>query len=141
MLEKRYSLTATEKEAVRSRLAWALAKRPEVVFAYLHGSFLTEGPCGDVDVALFLADEGPWATAPWRYEAELSLELERLVGLPVDVHLLNLASPAFRYHATSGQVLLSRDEPRRYAFLEETWRQYFDYQPYVSQFLRDVLHG
>lgn len=138
MREKKRHLTLEEKRRIKAILKRELSKRPEILFAYLHGSFLLPVPCGDVDVAVYLEKDavGPQA---WEYEVELGASLELLAGMPVDVLVLNRAPVALRYHATRGQVLFSRDEEARFTFLEETWREYFDYQPLLRAFLEDLV--
>lgn len=115
-----------------------MSRYPEIIFAYLHGSFLLPVPCGDVDIAVYL-ESNALSERHWEYEAKLAMSLDHLVGLPVDILTLNRAPLALRYHATWGRVLLSRDEPARFAFWEETWREYFDCQPLFRAFLRDLL--
>lgn len=75
----------------------------------------------------------------WEYEARLAMLLDPLAGMPVDMLTLNCAPVALRYHATSGKVLLSKNEPARFTFLEETWREYFDCQPLFRAFYEDLL--
>jgi len=127
-----------EKKKVKGILRKELFRYPEIIFAYLHGSFLLPVSCGDVDIAVYLESKA-LSERHWEYEAKLAMSLDSLVGLPVDVLTLNQAPIAVRYQATRGRVLFSRDEPARFAFLEETWREYFDYQPLFRAFLRDLL--
>lgn len=129
-------------DADRSRIAAELQRRlesrPEIVFAYLHGSFVSSGPYRDVDVAVWVnpAREPDHGT---RYTLDLALELEQGLGARVDVQVLNDAPLAFRYHALDGQLLFTRGEE----FLDElrarTWDEYFDFAPLARQYLRDAL--
>jgi predicted nucleotidyltransferase len=126
----------------RSRIAAELKRRledrPEIVFAYLHGSFTSPGPYRDVDVAVWVdpAREPDHGT---RYALDLALWLERGLGPRVDVQALNDAPLAFRYHALAGRLLFTRDDE----FLDElrarTWDEYFDFEPFARQYLRDAL--
>lgn len=68
------------------------------------------------------------------------MSLDHLVGMPVDILTLNTAPVALRYHAICGEVLLGKDEPARFNFLEETWREYFDCQPLFQAFYKDLLN-
>src|SRR3989442_13901868 len=89
----------------RSRIAAELKRRledrPEIVFAYLHGSFTSPEPYRDVDVAVWVdpAREPDHGT---RYALDLALWLERGLGPRVDVPVLNDAPLAFPYHALAG---------------------------------------
>jgi predicted nucleotidyltransferase len=115
-----------------------LSERDEVVFAYIHGSFVQGEEFQDVDVAVFVADGAPRSTDDIEYEISLSLQLEKELGLPVDVKILNNAPLAFRYHASRGTLLLTRDESVREDFLDRTWSEYFDFLP-LSRIYQDEL--
>lgn len=137
MKSTRHPVTLETKD-IKEVLRAALAARTEILFAYLFGSCLEGDHCGDLDLAVYLRPDAVPESA-FDYEAERAQELERPTGLPVDVVLLNRAAPPLRYHATCGEPLFSRDEPARYAFLERTCRDYFDYCHYRRAFLHDVL--
>ena len=129
-------------DSARSRIAGELQRRlearPEIVFAYLHGSFVSSGPYRDVDVAVWVnpAREPDHGT---RYALDLALALESGLVAYVDVQVLNDAPLAFRYHAMDGRLLFTRDQE----FLDElrarTWDEYFDFAPLARQYLRDAL--
>lgn len=122
-------------------LAGVLSSRPEILFAYLHGSVLTGENPRDVDVAVFLQPEVPAADDPIETAIELSLDVEKRIGsLPADVKILNGAPVAFRFAAVSGRLIFSRDEDRRANFLASTWSEYFDFKPLADRYLREFRH-
>ena len=41
------------RDRVRDALSQALAAEPNVAFSFVHGSFVTEGPFHDIDVAIY----------------------------------------------------------------------------------------
>ncbi len=129
---------ALARSRIAAELKRRLEDRPEIVFAYLHGSFTAPGPYRDVDVAVWVdpAREPDHGT---RYALDLALWLERGLGPRVDVQVLNDAPLAFRYHALAGRLLFTRDDE----FLDElrarTWDEYFDFEPFARQYLRDAL--
>jgi len=133
-----YHLGSRARNHRRRLLASGLQNRPEVLFAYLHGSFAEARPLRDVDMGVYLSPAGLAAGAVPAYEGTAALDLEALVGLPVDLKVLNLAPLSLRYHISRGYLLFSGDEPARYAFLEATWREYFDYYPLLREFYRDI---
>ncbi len=139
MDETRYTLSEPERAQVVEQLQRALAQRPEVVFAYLHGSFLFGIPFHDIDIALSIEDAYLQQVHPLDYILELSVCLSDAVHLPVDVHLLNEAPLGFQFYATAGQLLLSRDKARRYEFIEHVRRDYWDSEPMIRHHLREVL--
>lgn len=137
---KKFNIPEKRKRDIVRSITGVLSNHREILFAYLHGSFLQSGPCGDMDIAVYL-DSSNETDSPWEYEARLAMELDRLAGMPVDIHILNGAGPAMRYHATSGELLFSRCELSRYTFLENTWREYFDYRHHHRNFLKDLIDG
>jgi hypothetical protein len=137
MEKKKRLVTAAEKKKVEKILKRELSRRKEIIFAYLHGSFLLPVPCGDIDIAIYLEDSA-LSQKHWEYEAKLAMSLDHLVGMPVDVLTLNYAPVALRYHATRGKVLFSRNEPIRFTFLEDTWREYFDCLPMFRAYMNDL---
>jgi uncharacterized protein len=123
------------------KLKGLLAPFEEIVFAYLHGSFARGESYRDVDVAVFLRPGTPAPSDDIEYEISLSLRLEKAVGLPVDVKILNRAPLSFRYHASRGTLLLSRDESVRENFLNRTWSEYFDFDRLARIYQEDLSRG
>ncbi len=130
-----------EREKLIATIRNHLAARPDVLFAYLHGSFLAGGPYRDIDIAVFVDTQQIGAPRRRRYEADLAVELQLTLGQPVDVRLLNDAPLAFRYHATNGVPLVARDREARDEFRARTWDMYFDFLPFARRYLREVLGG
>ncbi len=126
---------------VLARLKEALAEHLEIVFAYVHGSFVEGGPFRDIDLAIWVRAEVASARHPVDYELDLGLDLQRVIGIPVDVKRLNEAPLAFRYHATRGHVLLSQDDDVREAWVERVRDEYWDFQPVARRHLAELLRG
>ncbi|WP_031518058.1 nucleotidyltransferase domain-containing protein [Desulfofalx alkaliphila] len=113
-----------------------------VVFAYLHGSILHDvDSYNDLDVAIYIDEDFVDTKKTYDLEIDLSLELEKIFRKPVDVKILNNVFTGFAYHATSGLLVYCRDELCRYNFLEKTWQLYFDFQPHVKAYLKDLVTG
>ena len=97
-----------ERERVLSALKLALSARDEVELAVVHGGFVGSEVFRDIDVALYTghrvsADEAP------SYADGVREELERAIGIGVDVQLLDYAPPGFTYRAlTRCRVLVER---------------------------------
>ena len=136
--QKRYSFTAGEKEQITARLKEILHKRPEIRFAFLHGSFMDELPCRDIDIGIYFAP-GLDPETIFDLALALSVELTSLLHMPVDVDALNQAGNGFCYHVTRGLLLVSWDDEETYDFIEKTWRVYLDFQPLARQILNDLL--
>jgi predicted nucleotidyltransferase len=105
---KWFELGPEEREEAAKKLAEALRREERVALAFLFGSFL-EGVFRDVDVAVYLSGEVDLLDAA-AYAEELSSRLTALVGLPVDVVVLNFAPTWLRRRAFSGEELVVKDE-------------------------------
>ncbi len=76
--------------------------------AVVYGGFLHSEVFRDVDLAVFTGYSVPPSEEVEFCEA-LSKRIERVVGLPLDVRLLDYAPPGFRLSAlTRGEVVLER---------------------------------
>lgn len=107
----------------------------EVVAAYLYGSVArgTAGAASDVDVALLFRSARPRTLEglPLALEARL----ERAVGAPVQVVILNEA-PADLVHRVlrDGRLVLERDRASRVRFEVRARNEYFDLLPVLRQY-------
>lgn len=131
--------TQPDRDALIATVRSRLADRPEVVFAFLHGSFLAGARYHDIDVAVWV-DPAVVPSTEWgRYALDLGVGLSTAARISVDVRVLNGASLAFRYHAQKGQLLLARDPEAVADFRARTWDEYFDFLPFARQYLREAL--
>ena len=130
-----------DRDALTKALRQQITARPEIVFAVLHGSFLTDGPYRDIDVAVWVVPSARPDTGWHRYAVELAAELTVVVDATVDVQVLNEAPLAFRYHALCGRLVMARDEEFFHDLRERTWDDYFDFLPFARENLRGLLRG
>lgn len=123
-------------EEIATALAAALAERPEILEAYLFGSW-TRGearPHSDIDVAIY-ADPGGLDGGPFGYEAEVATVLMRALGTSrVDVVLLNRAPPLL-YHRVlrDGIRLVTRDLVATTTREGRALSRYCDYVPQLAK--------
>ena len=118
-----------------------LEKRPNLLFAYIYGSFITAERFRDIDVAVYLNDD---PSPPLQAELEIETELSNLIkGYLVDVRLLNNAPLSFRYNVIkSGKPIAVVDDDARTEFEESTLNHYFDFSPFRKMYLKETLgHG
>ena len=120
-------------------LSQTLSQRNEILFAYLHGSFLESKTFQDIDVAVYLEETTKQDINIIEYEIALSLLVEKQLRMAADVKALNWAPLSFRYNVSRGLLLLSRDELKREDFLCATWMEYFDFLPISKTYVREVL--
>jgi len=115
-----------------------LQGRPEILFAYLFGSFLEEQSFHDIDVAVYVNNSSVLSDVV-RYSIRLSLDLEKLLGQSVDMVVLNTAPDHLVHEVSKGRLVVGRDEDFRTDFIAASWKRYFDIQPKRLQALRDIL--
>lgn len=132
-------MAAAEREVVLEKIRGALARRPDVAFGYVHGSFLSDSPFRDIDVAVCLSEIPP---SPLEAELDIEMELTRELEkrLPVDVRLLQTAPLSFRYSVIrNGRPVFTRDDEARTRFVEVTLSRYFDFAPFHKQYIEETL--
>lgn len=129
------------RDRLRRQLQAALEPHQEILFAYLHGSFLDEDlPYHDLDVAVYL--DPAWASGQdlFEYEMALSVDLTLALHVPVDVHVLNEAPLGFQHSVLHrGEVLFSRDDECLTDLIEQVGLAYVDFSYYVREYLREVM--
>lgn len=132
------------KDLVISEIKTSLLKQERILFAYLHGSFIKDGPFRDIDVAVYL-DPHPFngSDEMFAYGLALGAALDMsLSGATVDIRPLNLAPLPFRFTVvTEGRLLLTKDEERRVDFEARTRTLYFDFLPHLKFYYRSVVLG
>lgn len=140
MREKAHDILRHEdRSSVIDRLKSALEEHPgpEIVFAYVHGSFAKDGPFRDIDIAVYLKEPPDSAL---EYELALEAALIQSAPYPVDVRVLNNAPLSFRYQVIKeGRILFVRDDDARSDFQESTLSRYFDFAPFRSLYLKETL--
>ena len=131
-----FDIPVPSREQVVRTMAEALHGQIDLVFAYLHASFATDGPFHDVDVAVFL-DE-PTVRVTDRV-LDLADGLTRVTGYPVDVRAINDAPLAFQFRALQGRLLMVRDEERLVNLRERVGRRYLDIAPVLRHATREAF--
>jgi len=140
-----YRRSPAERAAILDVLGVALGTEPDVAFAYVHGSFLTERPFRDVDVGVGLA---PGDEAGWERQIRLAETLEEAIAsspapgpaLPVDVRVLNRAPLGFCYQVLlRGELVFSRDEALRVRWVARVVGRYLDLKPLRERALKEAM--
>lgn len=136
---KKYFVNDNEKEKIFGMIKNILTGLPEIIFAYVHGSFTDQKGFGDIDIAVYLKEEN-LNEQIINYEIELEINLEENLKYPVDVRVLNYAPLSFQYHVIkSGALLFEKDGDSRVEFQTKTLDFYFDFAPFRKQYLEGVL--
>ena len=127
-----------EKESIIESIKVCLKNRSDVIFAYMHGSFLAENRFKDIDIAVYL---DPLPPSPLEAELELEVQLNNVIKrYPVDIRILNRASLSFRYNVIkNGQPIVVNNDNIRSDFVETTLSYYFDFSPFLKEYLKEAL--
>jgi predicted nucleotidyltransferase len=132
-----------EKKKIADNLKAVLLKKDEIIFAYLHGSFLDGFMFNDIDIALYLDPEKIPPEKEADYCEPLSIELSGVIGFIADVHIMNHAPVGFQHSVFKhGQLLFSKDDELRSDLIEETSLEYMDFYELSLEYIRDIVyHG
>ncbi len=120
-----------------------LFQEERVRFAFLYGSFLSEGAGNDIDLAVFTSQ----SAEPHRLSADLKHDLSRETGLPPDIfdirviNSLLVQSDLFgllylKSVLEGGRVLVDKDPDLRAAFLERYSLKYRECEGLIQELLQ-----
>jgi predicted nucleotidyltransferase len=129
--------SAAEIEAKLRQFLTASAGAEGLAAAYLFGSVARRSATrsSDVDVAVLYAEAPPPGLAG--LASHLEAELERLLGLPVQVVVLNRAPVDLVQRVLrDGRLLLDRDPSRRIRFEVRTRQEFWDLEPILKRYRR-----
>ncbi|QUL98796.1 MAG: hypothetical protein IMF26_01565 [Candidatus Fermentithermobacillus carboniphilus] len=129
-------LSDAEVQSALKVLRDRVASVDKVQFAYIHGSFLEPYPSHDLDLALYLHDMSE--EEKLNLCLELSSQLGRETGLPVDVHPIDPEHLGLCFDIIRGLLIFSRNDKLQEEFQEKTILRYMDYRPLLKQVLLDL---
>ncbi|MBA2252313.1 MAG: nucleotidyltransferase domain-containing protein [Nitrospirales bacterium] len=121
------------------QVAAALAREPNIAFAYLYGSFQTPDSFHDIDIGIYLTRCRPGLDT--MYALDLTQRLADLISFPIDTRILNDAPVSFLYHVLKGRPLHIQDEELLTRLMEQVVRQYLDMAPLLRQSTREAFAG
>jgi len=127
--------TKSEKEKVKEIITDILKKREEILFSYIHGSFM-ENDFRDIDIAVYLGDNKQFL----KYELKMEREIEDVIGFPVDVRVINQAPLSFRFNVIKNGILLfSNDENIRCDFESLGIVEYHDFDYQMKNYRKEAM--
>ncbi len=138
-MNKPRKLIQAQRERLTRQLKEQLAQHEEIIFSYLHGSFVEGGYFRDVDIAVYVDQQAVPEDKALEYALKLSTALESGIPLTIDVRVLNYTPIGFKYHVTTGKVLTCRDDDLRVEVVARIWSIYFDYLPTLKRFLKEMV--
>lgn len=132
-------LTKEEKARLVGEVAALLARKEQVLFAYIFGSFVTADNFQDIDVALYVKEGTEESLI---LELDIERDLEGTVGLPVDVRIINHAPLSFVYNILKDKiVVVERDSLIRSDFESLIFKKYSDQQRLTKEYLREIINA
>ena len=137
---KYFQSSSVIKERVTEEIKAFSRARPDIIFAYLHGSFLKAERFRDIDVAVFLKNP---ASSTLQAEIRVETELAKVIKkFPVEIRVLNHAPLSFRYNVIKdGSAIAVVDDALRCEFMETTLQEYFDFAPFRRLYLKEALNS
>ena len=115
-----------------------LEKEPQVLFAYLFGSYAkgTQDKKSDIDIAIYLRDQNLLEIDPL-YPSRLAIKIEKVLveKRTVDVRVLNDSTLRFKSQVLRyGKLLHSKDEKKRIEFETSSLAHYYDFKPFLEMY-------
>ncbi len=134
---KSYTATEEEKTEIQNKIRTLLGEEKHIIYAFLHGSFLTDVLFRDIDIGILVKDLP--SSEYFNYEFELSEKIRNAIKVPyeVDVRIINNAPLPFRFHVIKGKVIHSKDPDAIDEYIISTARSYFDIEPLRRHYILD----
>lgn len=128
-----------DKRKIISKVKKFLYKRPETIYAYLHGSFLDEILYRDIDIAIYIDYKKIVLDNKFDYCEQINIELSKLTRIDIDIQILNDAPLGF-YHSVikNGELLFSKNDELRLDIIEKKIQEYIDFYEYSLQYLMEI---
>ncbi|MBI3754901.1 MAG: nucleotidyltransferase domain-containing protein [Deltaproteobacteria bacterium] len=137
-----YTISKTERDYITSLISNILNRDEEVVFAYLYGSFIGDGPFRDIDIFVYLRNgEDPFADAV-RIKERVSDALanagfNKFAVDDIDVRVINDSPYDFAIDLLSdGLLIVDKDAELRTDYIEQVSDEYR-----VNYFILDEAYG
>ena len=135
----RHTLREEQRRDIVKEITSVLSRQPEIVFAFLYGSFLDGSFFRDIDLGVFI--KGIGSADFWDYETRLCQQIEEALNClyVVELKVINKAPLSFCYHVIRGQILFVRDEESVTAFMVRVARSYLDMAPIRHRYMMEAM--
>jgi len=126
---------------IQDSIKQLLARKNEIVFAYLFGSFVGEVTYNDIDVAIYIDPKKykKILASKIAYDIKLALEIEKETKNTVDLIIINNAPDHLIYSISAGLLIVNRHDDLRVDFITQSWARYFDFKYQRDMYLQNVL--
>lgn len=137
----RKKLTLKEKREIVKKIKNILSKRMEIEFSLLFGSFLTNIPFEDIDIAIYLNDRHFKKINKINYLIEITLLLEdKIKNYNFDIVILNDLNFNFIFNVfKEGRLLFARNKNKYYDFVIYIVEQYLDFKTFRDYLLKELV--
>ena len=136
---KTYRTGEKERLEIVERITAIISQEPEIVFAFLHGSFLLEPLFRDIDLGILVRGIDP--SGYWDYECKLSHRIEDALhfSFPVELKVINETPLSFCFHVIRGKLLFAQDEGLLVDFMVRIARDYLDIAPLRHHYIKVAM--
>lgn len=135
---KYYKLNKDKKENIQKKITKILKNEKNIVFVYLHGSFL-KNRFRDIDLGIYIENHLSKKEI-LKYELHLEEKLSRNIKYSCDIRILNKAPLSFKFSVIkNGIILFSRDENKRTDFECLSLVKYHDFSFYRNRYMRGAV--
>ena len=142
MKRKALQIEEAEKSKIVDHLVSVLETTPDILFAFLFGSFLHSSVFQDIDVGVFLKDyESCEPVDLFNFEYDLARKIEKdlMSAYPIEIKVINKAPVSFVFHVISGKFLTTIDENFLIDFMVRTAKSYLDMAPLRRRYIRMAM--
>jgi len=135
----RHTLREEQRRDIVKEITAVVSGEREIVFAFLHGSFLYGSFFRDIDLGIFV--KRIESADFWDYEARLCQQIEEALNhlYVVELKVINKAPLSFCYHVIKGQILFVRDEGSLTEFMARVARSYLDMAPIRHRYMIEAM--
>ena len=132
--------TKPQKERLTEQIiSYLTSEYEEITVVYLFGSFATGEFYSDIDIGIVTKVNPVKAL---KFELDLEIRLEKIVGCPVDVRVLNYAPLSFCQNVIrQGTVIIDYNPDYRADYEGRILKQYFDFAPFRQRYLQEVSNA
>ena len=136
---KSHHTSEYQRREIGEKITAVLTQRHEIVFAFLHGSFLHETRFRDIDLGIFVRDLDH--SEHCDYECKLSQKIENALrsSFLIEAKVINEAPLSFCFHVIMGKLLFTKDEDFLVDFMIRTARDYLDMSPLRQRYIIEAM--
>jgi len=135
-----FKISSSVKSQIYSKVEHILSEKNMVLFAFVYGSFndISDNlPFHDIDIGIYTT--GMDSKTAVYYSLELSHELSKSTGFPVEVRVINSAPIPFLFHVIQGKLIVNKDDDAVTGFMEYVMRRYLDMKPLLQTAAKEAF--